>query len=535
MRMNYLLIVAMTLVLASSSCERENGHGREKGKTLAERAEAEYLEPIRPGNEGDNPWWNGYAPRFLYAPVLKFNEVSGAVSYRATITVTPAEGGEQSLTLDSDVPEVSLVPVWGKMIPGKVRMTVMGIGKDGQPSGLSGVKSFVRDVPFKGGYPVPARGYAEAAMMAAKYAHSLPAIQSWKNSTEPDMSLVFNSYPCKIIGSTISMECLIAKLDPSLKNEALAIARNAAAFLISQSRPAGDPLAFFPPTYYGDKVTASRPENVGRTMMMEAVTAADAFLDLYEASGELQYRIRALGIAETYRKLQAADGSYPIKVDFSTGEPYTDGKALLTPLMLLWQRLDRDYGYTNFREALAMAERWMDSVPVKTFDWTGQFEDVTVAVAPYSNLTNCTAAPYASWILHRETVSREERIIARDIIRLCEDQFVHWDEYIAAKWNICPPCVFEQFHYQTPVDNSSCVVANAWLDWYLVTGDDLAYAKAKALIDNITVVQDPGTGSIPTTWDEYPSRERNAPWINCLLNSVQTLLRMDKLSSFNNQ
>lgn len=327
------------------------------------------------------------------------------------------------------------------------------------------------------------------------------------------------------------MECLLAQLDPSLKNEAISIAKNAASFLMAQSRPAGDPLAFFPPTYYGSNLTAARPENVGRTMMMEAVTAADAFLDLYEITGEMQYKIRALSIAETYRKLQATDGSFPMKVDFATGEPYTSSKALLTPLMLFWQRLDREYGYSQFREALAKAEEWMDAVPVKTFDWTGQFEDVTVVVAPYSNLTDCTAAPYASWILHREHLTEQALRDARDMIRLCEDQFVHWDEYVAAKWNICPPCVFEQFHYQTPVDNSACVVANAWLDWYLVTGDALALAKAKALIDNIVNVQNISTsGEIPTTWDEYPSRAgRNGPWINCTLNSVNTLLRMDHL------
>ena len=518
------------MILIVSACDRVQPDNPGK-RTSAEQAAAEYQEPIRPGNVEGNPWWNGYAPRFLYAPVFKFNEVSGATSYRASITVTPMEGETQTLTMDFEAPEISLVPVWADITPGKVRMTVTGIGTDGQPAGLSGVKSFVRDVPFKGNYPGPVRGYQEAALLAARYTHTLPAIQSWKNSQEPDMSLVFNSYPCKTIGSTISMECLLAQLDPSLKNEAISIAKNAASFLMAQSRPAGDPLAFFPPTYYGRNLTAARPENVGRTMMMEAVTAADAFLDLYEITGEMQYKIRALSIAETYRKLQATDGSFPMKVDFATGEPYTSSKALLTPLMLFWQRLDRDYGYSQFREGLAKAEEWMDAVPVKTFDWTGQFEDVTVVVAPYSNLTDCTAAPYASWILHREHLTEQALRDARDMIRLCEDQFVHWDEYVAAKWNICPPCVFEQFHYQTPVDNSACVVANAWLDWYLVTGDALALAKAKALIDNIVNVQNISTsGEIPTTWDEYPSRAgRNGPWINCTLNSVNTLLRMDHL------
>lgn len=526
MKMSNLLILAL-LLSAAVSC---NGSGPDSGKN-GKTAASEYMEPIRPGYEEGNPWWNGSAPRFLYVPAFNFNEVDGAVSYRFTATVTPAEGDAQTLVFEARHPYSPLTPIWEEMIPGKVRLTVMGIDKDGNPKGLSGARSFVRDVPYRGHYPDAVRGYREAALMAARYVHSLPAIQSWKNSTEPDMSLQFNTYPCKIIGSTIITECLVAKLFPELKEEAITIAKNAASFLISQSRPVGEPLAFFPPTYYGDKLAAARAENKDRTMMMEAVTAGNAFLDLYELTGEMQYRIKALGIAETYRKFQSADGSFPIKVNITNGEPFTNYKALLTPLMEYWQRLEKEYGYDNFKDALAKAEQWMEAVPVKTFDWTGQFEDVTVDVAPYSNLTDCTAAPHASWILHKENITEQDLANARDMIRLCEDQFVHWDEYIGAKWNICPPCVFEQFHYQTPVDNSSCVVANAWLDWYLKTGDKLAFEKAKALIDNIVNVQNAATGEIPTTWDEYPSRQnRNGPWINCTLNSIQTLLRMAELT-----
>lgn len=130
------------MILIVSACDRVQPDNPGK-RTPAEQAAAEYQEPIRPGNVEGNPWWNGYAPRFLYAPVFKFNEVSGAASYRASITVTPMEGEAQTLTMDCASPEISLVPVWADITPGKVRMTVTGIGTDGQPAGLSGVKSFV--------------------------------------------------------------------------------------------------------------------------------------------------------------------------------------------------------------------------------------------------------------------------------------------------------------------------------------------------------------------------------------------------------
>lgn len=172
---------------------------------------------------------------------------------------------------------------------------------------------------------------------------------------------------------------------------------------------------------------------------------------------------------------------------------------------------------------------------LETFDLTGQFEDVSVeGLKPYQNLTNCTAAPYASYIL-RGKPSASEIEDARDLIRLSEDQFVHWNALPGKEGvrTMAAPCVYEQHNYQVPVDNSSCNVANAYLDLYEATGDELAFAKAKALIDNLTVVQDIDTGMIPTTFDlRSPKRNKGRSfWINCSNASITILLRMAQLSA----
>ena len=82
-----------------------------------------------------------------------------------------------------------------------------------------------------------------------------------------------------------------------------------------------------------------------------------------------------------------------------------------------------------------------------------------------------------------------------------------------------------------PVDNSSCNVANAWLDLYEVTGDKLAFAKAKALIDNITIQQNAVNGKIPTTveWRETGKDRNRTFWVNCSFGSVTTLLRFAEM------
>jgi hypothetical protein len=90
------------------------------------------------------------------------------------------------------------------------------------------------------------------------------------------------------------------------------------------------------------------------------------------------------------------------------------------------------------------------------------------------------------------------------------------------------PAVHEQYKYEMPIDNSSCNVANALLSYYELTGDALALAKAKALIDNLTIQQHQNSGVIPTALVFRPVYRENKVQItlNCCFADVKTLLRM---------
>ena len=172
---------------------------------------------------------------------------------------------------------------------------------------------------------------------------------------------------------------------------------------------------------------------------------------------------------------------------------------------------------------------------LESFDMTGQFEDMTVlGQQPYQNLTNCASAPYASWLLKKRGRTAAELADAVDLIRFSEDQFVCWDVLPDNDGvrTLCTPCVYEQYGYRVPVDNSTCVVANALLDLYEATGDRLAFAKAKALADNLTVVQNALDGLIPTSLDvrEGSKNRIRGFWVNCTYASILTLLRMAKLT-----
>ncbi len=511
------LLTAFLVLLCSCS-------GPDLYERLNSQASEEYLQPIRPASEGRNPCWNKFAKKFMYAPAFDVPAPSDALSYRFTVSC-----GEESWSFETKDPHASLAPIWNSIPPARVELCVEAKLICEEMDTIF-KRSFIRDYPFSGPYTGPVRDYREAAIKGALYIHLMPEVQNWIGSDVPDMAYPHNTYPCKIIGATIRNECFIARELPERRENALQVARSAAAFLISMSRPEGDPLAFFPPTYYLDKEASKREWNQGKTMTLEAASAGQAFLDLYDVTGDKSYFDRAVGIGRTYVKLQREDGSLPIKVDFATGEPVNEVCAMLHPLLRYFARLE-SYGLQEFAPAREKGERWMDEVAVERFDMTGQFEDVNVqGLEPYQNLTNCTAAPYASYLLHKSVVTDRDRANARDLVRLSEDQFVHW-----AYHDLLPdgfpkknaPCVHEQYHYEMPVDNSACNVANAWLDIYEDSGDLLCLAKAKAMVDNITIQQNAVNGKIPTTWEwrETGKDRRRTFWINCCFSSVSLLMR----------
>lgn len=523
-------ILATCALLASCTCDSGSICDRLDYSEINAEARSRYLDPIRPGYEGKNPFWNGFAKKFIYAPAFDFDEAENAAAYR--FTLKPADkNSDKSWSFTADTPKAALSPIWNDVGVGDVHLVVEALDAEGRTIAIVGERDFLRDYPFCGPYAAPLRDYRQAARMALTYIHFMPEIQHWLDSTEPDMNYGHNTYVCKIVGATVRAEVLLAKLMPEHAECATRIARNAAQFLIDRSQPEGHPLAFFPPTYYKNLIASQWAENRNKTMMMEATAAGHAFLDLYDLTGDRLYYDRALGIADTYGRLQRGDGSFPIKVDFSTGEPVNDACAMLEPLLAYLQRLRTDYGVGKYAEMQTRGEEWMRDVALGSFDLTGQFEDVSVlGLQPYENLTNCTAAPYATYLLSKGAPTDEDLAYATDLIRFSEDQFTFWDTPIGAHGfkEKAVPCVYEQYKYQKPVDNSACNVANAMLSLYEATGDLLCFAKGKALIDNLTVVQNPVNGQIPTTWDFRTGNydRYRTYWINCTYGSVTSLLRL---------
>ena len=98
-------------------------------EALNAQAAEEYLQPIRPGYEGRNPFWNKFAKKFIYAPAFDFPAAEGAAAYRFTIK-PDCENASAEWTFTADVPTAPLSPVWNDITPGNVVLTVDAIDAD---------------------------------------------------------------------------------------------------------------------------------------------------------------------------------------------------------------------------------------------------------------------------------------------------------------------------------------------------------------------------------------------------------------------
>ena len=526
MKKSFVIISALALLCVASCKPKSAGMPFLDYEVLNEQAAQEYLQPVHPGSRPDVPFWNKFSFKFIYAPAFDFDDVDGAAAY-----VFAATDGDTTLFFTSDTPRTVLSPIWGELPFGRIDLSVQAIGAEKEPVGEPQMRSFTKDYPFIGPYEAVSDDYTGAALRAAEYIHNSPIGQLWLVNGEPNLGYRFNCYACKIWSATIQCECFLAANKPEFKEEALTIARNAAAALIKYSRPAGEPLAYFPPTYFrgneGEGITGVLDRNQESTMFVEAVCAAKALLDLYDITKDKQYFDFACRIAETYRTLQGEDGSWPMKVNYYTGEPTIPAPCMPTTILQLAQRLKDQYKVKGFEEMLARSEAWLWANTLSTFNFNGQFEDVRVEDhEPFQDLTNCVAVDCIDYLLAKPKPSEEEVRTCFEMARFAEDQFTLWNSPLGDVYSDSNresiPFVYEQFDFQVPVDHSTAGVAMAWMRIYEQTGDLLALAKAKALVDSLVKVQK-DSGCIPTVM--HNMEDCNDIWANCTWQSIVALTR----------
>ena len=495
------------------------------------------LTPVRPGGVNGQEFWNAHANWFMYPPSFQFADVPGAKRYR----FTALDDQHRRQVFESAAPTDPLTPIWEALPCGFVSVRCEGLDGNGRVIGLAGERNrFWKQAPFSPGkYPVAKRDYVSAARLVYDYLFERPSTRYLLQHTVPDPSYSRNAYPTKMGAALISGMVKYAKMCPERAEEAMKIARLQADYLISVSQPAGAPLEYFPPTYAGDKLTAK--DYLGENMLLYPAAGAQAYLSLFAATGETKYRQAAVRIAETYLKLQGADGTWPLKVLEKTGRPLARNRCFPMTMMELFMRLFKLTGETKWRDASDRAFAFIEKGPLADWNWEGQFEDVK-PTEKFVNLTKHPACSTAMYLLSRYPGDARRLAQARELLRFAEDQFICWErpsrpDGIGPRWENAPgkfkwvqtdyldwalPGVLEQYHCYHPIDASAAKLINTYLALYKTSGNRLDLEKARVLADAVVNVQD-DDGRIPTHWNIKQFWDRDYDWVNCMFSAAAAL------------
>ena len=512
---------------------------------LGALAREDYAHAVRPGGVDGSPFWNIYARMFMYPPAFDFSKGGpGTVKYR--FTVFDAAG--KTHVFDAPSSQSPLTPVWNDVAPGQAWVYVSAVDKDGKVNGIPDwprdrfSRTFWRSAPFRpGAYPPAPRSYAEAVAKCGDEIFERPATQYFLRTGKPDPDYKHNCYPAKMHSALILGMLGYAERRPDRAADALKLARNAADFLISISQPKGAPLEYWPPTYADKREAGSF--RYGQNMLIYPCGVGTAYLALYDRVKDAKYLDAAKRIADTYVRLQEADGTWPIFIRESDGKVLNENRVQPTGVITFLERLYRTCGDEKYRACGDRAFAWIEAHPLKDWFWEGQFEDSPL-VQKYENPSKHPACELALYLLERFPGDQKWLAVARDILRYAEDQFVCWEKPCAANghgvntpigvpsiqqnryddWFY--PCVLEQYVYYVPVDASNAKLIRTYLAIYRAGKNPLDLAKARALGDALVRIQRPN-GYIPTEYALVEKRDDpNQGWLNCSCAALSALAEL---------
>ena len=497
-------------------------------RKAGKEAVKESMIPVRPGIPGKMPFWNSYSRQFIYAPSFDLKNIEGAKKYKFTVTA----GDTSEYSFIADKPWADLSPVWTKIPVGFVSLKVQGIDDEGKPLGLAGFRKFYKASCYQGPYHQKVLDYGYSAKRALEYVYNQAYIQNWRLNAAPDSTYDLYCYPSKIIGAVVGNMLVYGKLFPADAGDALAIAKNAANYLISISEPQGGPLEYFPPTYRGEARVAKQFKY--QFMTIYPADVAGHYLDLFDVTGDSTYYHAAVHIADTYLKLQLPSGTWMLKL-WKSGEPVSDNVCIPLPIVKLFDRLMVQYRSDKYQQTRDKAFNWIMDNPIRTYSWAGQFEDNITHAPPYKNMTEHQACEFAMYLLDRVGENPGYKDIAEELVRFSEDQFLVWEKPMPQEgikvdeW--ITPCGLEQYGYYVPIDASASKFIETFLKAWQVTGKKLYLVKATELANTMTVAQISETGRYPTYWENNDKKLQEG-WLNCTLFDVRAML---KIAEFTNQ
>jgi maltose/maltodextrin transport system substrate-binding protein len=489
------------------------------------QGKTESLVPIRPGIPGKQAFWNEKAMMFKYAPSFQFDNSNWIIPNPKQFRYSAFSFANNTYyTFIASSPFESLSPVWDKIPNGEVYLKVEALSDDGLDFTIAGSRIFIKAATFCPPYPEAKYSYKEAFDKGLKFMYNQKHIQNWYFSGTPDhQEYNLYCYSSKLVGSVIDAMLLYNSYFPE-NDTAIVIACNAADYLISKAEPAGSPLEYFPQVYEGQNLAA---RSFGEEIIIaQAAQTGKSFLALYDKTNEIKYLKSAINIADAYLKTQLPSGTWYIRMYKKNGKPVTEELCIPIEIAGFLSLLVNKYEQPQYQKVIDSSLKWVWDNPMKTFNWTGQFEDVA-AYKSYNNLTKYEASWFAQYLLKNKAIDTSYVRLAKELIAFCEDQFVVWEnpgmydnfKNSTSRWQA--PSVLEQYMCYVPIDASASQMIETFYCAYKNTSEKIYREKAIALTNSLINSQK-ADGMIPTFW--VPGFLEF--WNNCMFKSLQTIEMM---------
>jgi maltose/maltodextrin transport system substrate-binding protein len=495
-------------------------------KDFCRQSREESVTPIRPGIPGKQPFWNEKAKMFKYAPSFKNKKPREVIPVKYRYSAFSFTD-KKYYSFSDFTGTKSLAPIWDQLPDGNVYLKIEGISKEGYVC-LAQDRMFYKAAIFCPPYPEAKYSYKDALIKGLKYLYNQNYVKSWYFTGEPDhKAMPLYCYSAKVIASIVDGMLLYNKYFPG-NDSSLVVARKAADYLIANAESEGSQLEYFSQTYEGTQMAANIYGD--EILMSEPSWTATTFLNLYDKTKDKKYFNAAINIANTYIKNQLPSGTWYIRVNKKTGKPASPILCIPNTIINFLSILANKYNQTQYQTNIQRAIKWIMDNPVKTFDWTGQFEDVA-ANSQYQNLSHYEASWFAMHLLDEKRRDSSDIRLSKELIAFCEDQFVVWEKPdiyddrngLSNEWHV--PAALEQYHCYLPIDASTDQMIFMFCKAYETTGEPIYRAKAIALSNSIVNSQKED-GQIPTFL--YPFRKDNF-WPNCMVYSLRMLEKMGDL------
>lgn len=489
--------------------------------------------------------WNAYSPQFIQAPEFTLLVLPKTALYRATV-----QQGDQSWTVESKHPQVSLASVWDKLATKRFSLRLEWC--DTQGAVLASETSSRVKAPGWSGFQGPPADWVAAAdrnmaylfemdrQRTAPYCEPGVPIWVWSAATPTTRSTEFFTlspqglplgYPCNTIPQTIWGLLAYVQAERPEKDHALQLATAGADWALKNRQPNSGALPLFPFSTVSLGKFAGGVEGKAVNLPRASYLGV-SFVDLYRVTQDERYLDYARHIATVSARFQRPDGSFPYRVDAESGK-VTEGYSPCAAEFALLVDALTPYGVEP--KLLLQAKRaiqWLTTYAAGTNHWQAAFEDIPEQLQ-YRNLSQYEAQELIPYLCRHRDEDPSYLPLAKRLNAWIEDQFVVFGPE-SESWRrpIQGPLVIEQYVCWAPMEGHTGRWVLTLLELHRASGDPEYLDKAKAAC-NAICSQQFSNGAFSTfadrTWVDghMTGDDLGGNWYNANMDADAALYTLD--------